>query len=44
MIEVTPSVKIDESEIQLDFIRASGPGDQNFNGDLIGAFGRGLHL
>ena len=31
MIEVTPSVKIDESEIQLDFIRASGPGGQNVN-------------
>jgi ribosome-associated protein len=31
MIEVTPSVKIDDSEIQLDFIRASGPGGQNVN-------------
>ena len=31
MIEVTSSVKIDESEIQLDFIRASGPGGQNVN-------------
>jgi ribosome-associated protein len=31
MIEVTPSVKIDESEIQLDFIRSSGPGGQNVN-------------
>jgi ribosome-associated protein len=31
MIEVTPSVKIEESEIQLDFIRASGPGGQNVN-------------
>lgn len=31
MIEITPSVKIDESEIQLDFIRASGPGGQNVN-------------
>jgi ribosome-associated protein len=31
MIEVTPSVKIDEGEIQLDFIRASGPGGQNVN-------------
>lgn len=31
MIDVTPSVKIDESEIQLDFIRASGPGGQNVN-------------
>jgi ribosome-associated protein len=31
MIEVTPSVKIDVSEIQFDFIRASGPGGQNVN-------------
>lgn len=31
MIEVTSTVKIDESEIQLDFIRASGPGGQNVN-------------
>lgn len=31
MIEVTPSVKIDESEIHYDFIRASGPGGQNVN-------------
>ena len=32
MIEVTPSIFIDESEIQLDFIRSSGPGGQNVNG------------
>jgi ribosome-associated protein len=31
MIEVTPEIKIDENEIQLDFIRASGPGGQNVN-------------
>ena len=31
MIEVTSSIKIDESEIQLDYIRASGPGGQNVN-------------
>jgi ribosome-associated protein len=31
MIEITPTIKIDESEIQLDFIRASGPGGQNVN-------------
>jgi ribosome-associated protein len=31
MIEVTSSVKIDDSEIHLDFIRASGPGGQNVN-------------
>ncbi|HEX7555496.1 MAG TPA: alternative ribosome rescue aminoacyl-tRNA hydrolase ArfB [Leptolinea sp.] len=31
MIEVTPSVSIDDNELQLDFIRASGPGGQNVN-------------
>lgn len=31
MIEVTPTLKIDESEIQYDFIRSSGPGGQNVN-------------
>ena len=31
MIEGNPTVKIDESEIQIDFIRASGPGGQNVN-------------
>ena len=31
MIEVSSNVKIDESEIQLDFVRASGPGGQNVN-------------
>ena len=31
MIEITPSIKIEENEIQLDFIRASGPGGQNVN-------------
>jgi ribosome-associated protein len=31
MIEVNPTTKIDESEIQYDFIRASGPGGQNVN-------------
>jgi ribosome-associated protein len=31
MIEVTPSIKIDESEIKLDYVRASGPGGQNVN-------------
>jgi ribosome-associated protein len=31
MIEVTPNIKIDESEIQFDFIRSSGPGGQNVN-------------
>jgi len=31
MIEVNSNVKIDESEIQYEFIRASGPGGQNVN-------------
>lgn len=31
MIEVSSTVSIDESEIQYDFIRASGPGGQNVN-------------
>jgi ribosome-associated protein len=31
MIEVTPSVSIDDSDIQVDFMRASGPGGQNVN-------------
>ncbi len=31
MIEVTSSVKIEESELQFDFIRSSGPGGQNVN-------------
>lgn len=31
MIEVAPNIKIEDSEIQYDFIRASGPGGQNVN-------------
>jgi len=31
MIEITPSVHIDERELQIDFVRASGPGGQNVN-------------
>lgn len=31
MIEITDQISIDESELQLDFIRASGPGGQNVN-------------
>jgi ribosome-associated protein len=31
MIRVTDAIAIDENEIQLDFIRASGPGGQNVN-------------
>lgn len=31
MIEITPSLQLDDSEIVLDFVRASGPGGQNVN-------------
>jgi ribosome-associated protein len=31
MIQVTPSLAIDEREIHFDFVRASGPGGQNVN-------------
>jgi len=31
MIRITPNLSINESEIQLDFVRASGPGGQNVN-------------
>lgn len=31
MIQVTPSIAIDESEIEVSFVRASGPGGQNVN-------------
>jgi ribosome-associated protein len=31
MITVTPDISIDDSEIQFDFVRASGPGGQNVN-------------
>lgn len=31
MLEVTETILIDPDEIQLDFIRASGPGGQNVN-------------
>lgn len=31
MIEITPSIQIDERELQIDFTRASGPGGQNVN-------------
>lgn len=31
MIEITPSIQMDERELQIDYIRASGPGGQNVN-------------
>jgi len=31
MIEITPALKIDERELQIEFTRASGPGGQNVN-------------
>jgi len=31
MIEITPSFRIDERELQFEYIRASGPGGQNVN-------------
>ncbi|MFZ3078869.1 MAG: alternative ribosome rescue aminoacyl-tRNA hydrolase ArfB, partial [Bellilinea sp.] len=31
MIEITSTLFLDESELQFDFIRASGPGGQNVN-------------
>ncbi len=31
MIEITDDIAIDESEIELDFVRSAGPGGQNVN-------------
>jgi len=31
MIHISDTIRLDENEIQLDFIRASGPGGQNVN-------------
>ena len=31
MIVITPSLSLDERELELDFVRASGPGGQNVN-------------
>jgi len=31
MIEITPTIRIDEDELHFDFIRSGGPGGQNVN-------------
>lgn len=31
MIEITPTIRINESELQMDYMRSSGPGGQNVN-------------
>jgi ribosome-associated protein len=31
MIEIGPSLQVDERELQIDFVRSSGPGGQNVN-------------
>ena len=31
MIQITPTIHLDERELQFDYIRASGPGGQNVN-------------
>jgi len=31
MIQITPNLSISDEEVQLDFVRASGPGGQNVN-------------
>jgi ribosome-associated protein len=31
MIQITPSLQINDSELQFDYVRASGPGGQNVN-------------
>ena len=31
MIEITPALSLEDSELRFDFIRASGPGGQNVN-------------
>ena len=31
MIEITPGLQLDDRELQIEFVRASGPGGQNVN-------------
>ena len=31
MIQITPSIHVDENELQFEYVRASGPGGQNVN-------------
>jgi len=31
MLSITPTLSLDESEIQFDYVRAAGPGGQNVN-------------
>jgi ribosome-associated protein len=31
MIQITPTLALDESEIQIDYVQSSGPGGQNVN-------------
>ncbi len=31
MIEITPTISIEENELEFDFVRAAGPGGQNVN-------------
>ena len=31
MIEITPTISIDEAELEFDFVRGTGPGGQNVN-------------
>jgi ribosome-associated protein len=31
MIQITPAIGLDENELEMDFVRSSGPGGQNVN-------------
>lgn len=31
MIEITPTIQLDERELEFSFVRSSGPGGQNVN-------------